>query len=196
MAEIAELTETALANQALSLVRIKAINSLAEDTGYNAAVLRKWFAPTRDALLRKHYWNFAKWKKKIGALADPVPEFDWAAFFALPEDCLAVQTVNGCDDDEWEIIGRYIATDAESPIEVTYTRRVVEVPQWDASFRALFVTSLAAAIAPELATDERILDQIEQAAQRAEADAAPPDSAEGTPENLSDSDFSFLRARM
>lgn len=197
MAQIEILTETALANQALSLVRCAQIVSLDDDPSFAANVCRKWFAGVRDALLRKSHWNFAKWYAQLPALSDPKPPFKWTAFFALPDDCLDVLEINECtgDEIEWEVIGRMIATNASAPINLTYTRRVVEVAQWDALFRKLFIGSYANAIAPELSQDERIFEQITQFAENAMEEATPADSAEGTPEKLNDCDFAFIRAR-
>lgn len=195
MAQLADLTETGMANLALSMARQEGIESLDDSPEHPARVCRKWFAVTRDALIRKGQWNFAKWYVSLPALAAPVPAFKWTTYFAKPVDALKILAIEGCSEDDWEVVGPYIATDAAAPINVTYSRRVTEVPQWDALFRVLFASALANAIAPELAQDERIFELIEAATQRALDDATPSDSAEGTPETPSDLDYETVRVR-
>lgn len=199
MAQIAEPTETAMANQALSLIRQKAITDLEADTSNAAKVVRKWFAVTRDALLRRYEWNFAKHYSTIGATNDELANFRWANHFDLPSGnenyCLKVLAVEGCEDADWQVLARRIATNAPSPINITYVRRIVEVATWDALFRQVFPISLAQAIAPELAEDERISKLLENAMAAVWDGAVAADASEGVPEENNLSDFEFIASR-
>ncbi len=194
MAQLTVKTETAMANQALSLLRVSDIASLEDDTSRNARVMRKWYAAVRDRLLRGYEWNFAKGYLTLPAAAG-AGNFRWSHSFGLPEDVLRVLDVETLDSDEWQVVGRNLVANADGPLNVTVTLRIVEVPQWDDLFCGVFVVALAEAGAPEMAQDERIYDDLKKARAEAWQLATSVDAAEGVPERASEMDFEFIRER-
>jgi len=196
MPQIDASTETAVANEALSHIRVPAIVDIDADQSNTAMVLRKHFASVRDTSIRRYPWNFASRRAKLSKLVD-APAFGFCYQYGLPTDpwCLRVLEVNECDgkDGEWKVEGRLILTDYCSPIRVRYLARETAVANWDAQFRTAFAFALASACAPELAKDGAITESMSEQAQAAFLDAFPSDAIEGTADEVPESDV--LRAR-
>jgi hypothetical protein len=194
MPEFDPATETAVANEALSLVGIDPVVDLAAESSQRGRVVRKFFGSVRDASIRRYPWNFASARALLPAMS-AAPAFGFQYQYAQPQDCLRVLEVNECDarDGSWKVEARAILTDFASPIRVRFLRRETSVALWDPQFRLAFAYSLAAAIAPELAKDSKIVDNLSQQAQRAFLDAFPSDAVEGTADELPVPDIILTR---
>lgn len=59
------MTETQIANLALSLISAKELTDLDTDATQQARVCRKWFDPARDECLASHPWNFATKRARL-----------------------------------------------------------------------------------------------------------------------------------
>jgi hypothetical protein len=61
------MTETEIANLAISLIGGKSLTALLTDNTPQAVTCRKWFDPARDEALASHPWNFAtkRWRNEI-----------------------------------------------------------------------------------------------------------------------------------
>lgn len=193
MAQQADSSETGVAIRALSHIRKPAITSIDDDTSDTTLVVKKHFATVRDALLRQYPWNFAEDFATLPAMAE-TPLFDFNYFYLMPQDCLWVRKVKGCGSGKWKVMkGRRIACNLRAPLKIAYTRRVVEVPLWDALFSTAFAMHLAVACAPELAADENIAASVANTAAEMLAQAYPPDAAEQGDVDLPDTDWVTCR---
>jgi hypothetical protein len=194
MALIHAMTETAVANEALSLLRQSAITNVESDTDHVAKVLRKHFAGVRDALLRRYPWNFAEREAVLTALPD-VPTGVWQYAYALPNKpyCLTARKLHREHHRHWKVRGRTLVSNIGPSVTLIYTALVDDVSQWDALFRMAFSTALAARCAPEIAKDLE-LEQLKSAqAQDALAAAFPTDSAEGTADEVEECEIITAR---
>jgi hypothetical protein len=189
MAQIADRTETEVANRALSHIKKPRISSIDDDEGNTADTIRLHFASVRDSLLRSYPWNFAEDFASLPAVSGKTPGFGFQHFYELPEDCLWVREVENCGENDWKVSGRYIASDHDAPLKIRYTKRVVEVPFWDDLFRTAFAMHLAVALAPELATDENVAAQVAQKAADMLQQAYPADAAESQGDKIPDTDW-------
>lgn len=192
MPQIHPQTETAVANEALSLIRQPPIGDLASDTTKPARVLRTHFAAVRDALLRKYPWNFAESYQQLNALPTKPPfRFNYA--YALPQDCLKAIEIEGCRGLDrqrtWKVQGRQIVTNVGPVINLIYTRNETSVAVWDALFREAFAIALASRAAPEIAKDEQVSEAVMQQSAQALEEAFPVDAGEGAPEEMPDGDI-------
>lgn len=140
-------------NQTLILLGEEQISSLSGGS-LAARTLPKAFAGVRDALLRRHPWNFATRRATLSADPD-APPGSFSTGYALPADCLRVRAVTGAAEDDWAVEDgaadrspapstSYLYTDITAP-EIVYTRLVAEVARWDALFLEIFTLELAAA---------------------------------------------------
>jgi hypothetical protein len=61
------MTETEIANLAISMIGGKSLTALSTDNTPQAVTCRKWFDPARDEALASHPWNFAtkRWRNEI-----------------------------------------------------------------------------------------------------------------------------------
>ena len=144
------LSEIAIYNMALDLLDEEVATS-PDDNRAVVRWLKRNFAPTRDALLVRHPWNFAIARASLPALDTP-PAYGWSRGYAEPADCLRLLplsqggALNGAPIP-YEAEGGVILTNAAAPLLARYIRRV-ENP---ALFDPLFGEALAAMLASKMA---------------------------------------------
>jgi hypothetical protein len=186
---IAENTEVAVANEALSACKAGRLLSIDADDTEKAKIVRKHFAPTRDALQRSYQWNFNEDFKVLPASAAPPPEgFGFSKRFPWTPDMLGVRTVKGCGRRDWKVQGRSVLANVPGPLKVVASIRQPSVAVWDALFREVMVAALAYAIAPEVATDDETIERARKAAESALQRATPVDAGEGEADQPDDFD--------
>lgn len=190
MAEIADNTETAVANEALGACKAGRLSvSLEADTSEKAKQVRLYFATIRDALQRRYKWNFNEAYLSLPEGGATVPDgFDFTTRYPWNSEMLGVRRVIGCAKDDWTVQGRSILSNLSAPLKVVATVRQTNVGVWDALFRTAFVAVLAYAIAPVVAPDEETIERCRLAADRAYANATPVDAGEGVQETPPDYD--------
>lgn len=186
-----DLTETGMANGALALIGEPPISSLTDPTRAAARHALRFFAETRDALLRDRHWEFARASCTPAAQPSP-PNPQWNYRYVMPADCIAVMSIGdyGLPNPPGGVVpnpGTYAYTgtsdggepDWESPSSgddvtigvlldtndaqpfVWYTRRVVNPAQWDPLFRQLFQFALAAKLNPLVGRDKSLTAALE-----------------------------------
>lgn len=146
------MTPTDIVNQALGLLGESAISGYDENLPV-ARAARAHYETTRDSLLRRHRWNFARQRAELSQLAE-APAFGFAHKYALPSDCLRVLQLNGlsaleCEAD-FEIEGLELLTDADTA-KIVYVARIADPSKWDSLFVEAFIYKLGAALAIQVA---------------------------------------------
>jgi hypothetical protein len=167
--------EVEVANGALVHLREAPLNSLDDDR--TAAVhVRAHFGSVRDALLRRHPWNFAETRDTLAQ--DPLAskgKFDLT--FPLPGDCVRVFEVENADANTWQVETRKAATEGVdlevavlstsiSAPRVVYNRIVGNPALWDPLFVEVFSLKLAAKIGGGLGRDKTELDSLSMEAEK------------------------------
>lgn len=143
-------SDVEISNQALGHIGIShEINSL-DETSNEAEQAKRYFEPTRDALLRDFDWPFASRYKVLNLVANN-PNDDWSYSYRYPSDCLAIRgfvlgkreattripyTVSSDDT------GRLIFTDLASAV-IRQTTRITNTDLFDPSFVVGFAWRLA-----------------------------------------------------
>jgi len=155
---MAALSETQICNMALARVGSKRINDIDEDS-VPAIHCRTHYEPTRDALLRSHWWGFASARAVLAQDASD-PDFEWDNQFILPADCLRVKDVYEDNNTPlhtttatYAIEGERLLTN-ESAISIRYIKRVEDPTKFDALFVEVLVLQLAIRFAMSLAEDK------------------------------------------
>jgi hypothetical protein len=189
MAQLVETSETAMANRALSHIKKPAISDIDSDVSNTCQVVKKHFAPVRDALQRGYLWNFCESFSKLNASgAQPVARYRYG--YDLPSDCLLVREVMGWSREDWKVMkGRRLVSHRPPPLTIRYTARTVEIPYWDPLFASAFAIHLAIALAPELASDATTISELDSKAAAILEQAYPADAAESGGDELSDTDW-------
>lgn len=127
-------SETDIANMALMSLGIKKpIDNLLTDESNEARYCKRFYAPSRDAMLRSHPWNCAIHRKTITPLA-ATPDSDWDYQYQLPANphCLRVLQVGEAVDQpiEWVVEERKLLCN-ESTIKLVYIKRITDTNEFD-----------------------------------------------------------------
>lgn len=157
------------ANLALGHLGVPEIASLNDGTT-RARKARLFFAPVRDALLRRKDWNFAS--SFFSPSRDPVDSLGrFKSRYPMPSDCVAVRELVDCEGTAWAlesgqvtvagtgVAATVLVTNEPSPI-VRYTRRVENVLLWDALFLEAFGYFLGADMATALGKSKSMADYL------------------------------------
>jgi hypothetical protein len=197
------MNDTQLCNLALAEIGDSYSITDINETSNQAAVCRLFFAPTRDALLRSHQWNFARTLADLSALSDD-PIFGWDYQFSLPSDFIRLVEFNGLDswttEDDFQIAngpsgGLILLTD-EDEASITYIKRVTDANLFDPLFVEAFTLRLAARICTKLTKDDAIRDRLRKDAMEAMGRARQTDANESRPRRIGqwhDSDLARSR---
>lgn len=161
----------------------KSIVSLSEDSTAGRACNRV-YAHARDAELRAHPWSFARERVSLAADAtDPI--FGPAKQYQMPSDCLRILPTNGTggttNQDDFQIEGRKILTNATSPVKLIYIKRVTDPNTFDHLFVELLVARIAMEVAESVTQSNKKKDDAKEhyvmakrEARRVNAFEAPP----------------------
>lgn len=144
------MTETELCNSALLQIGDKVLTSYADDTDNKAVLCRSFYPSIRDAVLRAHPWNCARYRMALSRLTGTpvaVEGSEWTYHFELPVEpyCLWVpKQLN--EDVEYIIEGRELLTD-ESAVSIIFIQRITATGLFD----SLLVEAIVARLAAQLA---------------------------------------------
>lgn len=167
--------EVEVANGVLVHLREAPLNSLDDDR--TAAVhVKAHFGTVRDALLRRHPWNFAETRNFLAE--DPLAlKGKFSRTFPLPGNCVRVFEVENTGSDTWQVETReavtegvelevaVLSTDRATP-RVVYNRIVGNPALWDPLFIEVFALKLAAKIGPGLGRDVTELQALDAQAEK------------------------------
>ena len=165
-----------------------------DDTKPARSIKAVWNS-VRDAVLRRHLWNFAMKRVKLSRL-NPAPIFGFAHQYQLPDDFirLDIDALDTCVLRKWSLEGsRRLLCDAPGPIEVRYVARIAETGDWDALFVEAFACRLAYQVADRLTGDRGRKQDCYSAYVVAIREATGVDGRENPPVDLMDS--SWVTAR-
>ena len=164
---MAEVSKTSICNMALGILGGKSINSFDDDTSPAAIRCRLFYDPTREALLRSHYWRFAS-GRSILVQDDTDPTFEWDNQFILPTDFLRVKSIyeNRFSDENihtYALEGERLLTN-DSTVSLRYLKNVTDTSKFDPLFVKVLVLVLAdELIGPIAGGDKRIQKKIDDA---------------------------------
>ena len=151
------LTQTKVCNLSLGRVGAQSIMSIDDEDSKSARVCLNAFEATVREVARAGEWNCLKKRCTLARLT-AAPAFEWEYQFQLPTDFISLTELNGVDyhgepQDDWEIEGRLLLTDAEEA-KVRYIAYVEDTGQWDSLFTNAVVVLLASKIAVPILQDE------------------------------------------
>jgi hypothetical protein len=122
-------TDVSICSNALLMLGASTINDFNEDAD-RARLASNLFPQVRDAVLRSHPWNCAV-KRVVLAPEVTVPDFDWSAQFAVPDDWLRTLQVGelGAEID-FRQEGRKFLADTDT-FRLRYVYRNEVVASWE-----------------------------------------------------------------
>ncbi len=141
------LSETNICNQALGRIGGLQIKNVETDTSLQAIQCRLHYEPTRNALLRSHWWRFASARATLVEDTGVDEDFEWSVQFTLPTDFLALKSIyegrfSDANVRNYAIEGQRLLTD-ETTMEIRYVKKVTDVLEFDSLFVKVFVLLLA-----------------------------------------------------
>ena len=178
-------SRAAIMNMAMDLLDEEPIVS-PTDNRKAARFLNRNYEAVRDALLRRHPWNFAMTRASLPAEVT-APAFEWSYSYVLPPDCLRVLplttdgTANGYPRSHI-VEGRRILTSQSGPLKFRYIRQVTDENEFDAMFVQALAGTLAYRGAMLITGKQSYAAAAQQFAAQAVQDAQMVDALEGTPE--------------
>jgi len=162
------------------------ISDITEE-GVEAEQINLVFDDTRDELLRRYPWRFAKKYTSPAALSVTVPGL-WTYAYQYPSDAVQVRGItNGLGIDvaaiKFEVAlladdTKVILTE-EADAELFYTARVTDTSRFDPEFTMAFSFLLASRVCMALTGSLDITSKLDQEVLRTMGHAAETDSSEG-----------------
>lgn len=153
---MAALSETAICNAALGKIGAKRINDYGDttETKPEAIQCRLHYEMTRDALVRSHWWRFARARATLSQDTTD-PDFEWDNQFILPNDFMRFRSI----DEETGVSSRYKRHAIEgqrfltnySTVNLLYIKKVTDPTQFDPLFVEVLVLLLARKLVGPLA---------------------------------------------
>ena len=157
-------SETEVINMALGRIGAKRISDFddTDEDNLQSVQARLHYAQTRDALLRSHWWRFARTRKRLSANAT-APDFEYSYAFDLPNDFLREwlppwednSEVQGRTRYSYSLEGKQLLSD-ESTMRLRYIRRVEDVAVFDPLFTEVLVLQLALKFVMPIAKDKTL----------------------------------------
>ncbi|MCA0211391.1 MAG: hypothetical protein LCH74_20220 [Proteobacteria bacterium] len=165
-----------------------------DDTKPARSIKAVWNS-VRDAVLRRHLWNFAMKRALLSRLV-AAPAFGFAHQYQLPDDFIRLD-IDELDTNvlrKWSLEGsRRLLCDATGPIEVRYVARIAETGDWDALFVEAFACRLAFQVCDRLTGDRGRKQDCWSSYVSAIREATGVDGRENPPVDMMDS--SWVTAR-
>ena len=166
-------SNTSISNQSLGKIGSLRINNFEDSTEKSTQAIqcRLHFEPTRNALLRSHWWRFASDRAVLTQDAtDPVTD-EYDNQFILPNDFLAMKSIyEGRFSDEnlnsYSLEGQRLLTNDDA-VSIRYIKKVTDASQFDPLFVKVFAVLLAdEMIGPLAGGDARIQAKIDKQLER------------------------------
>jgi len=170
-------------NESLGLLGKAKIGDLDLTTDPVAVDCKQYFGSLLSTMLRDHKWNFADTDQELGvSVEEPLAGFTYK--YALPDNCLRVNAVNGDDNRQrWKVRGRFIHSN-ETTIVLSFNEWVDDPNQWTGDFRQAFVTLLASRLATALNSDMAKSNDLYKLYQVQISDARGTDAQENPTEQM------------
>jgi|GEM_PF-1235381 len=155
---------------ALGRIGAKRINDYddASEDSVEAIQCRLHYEQTRDALLRSHWWRFARARETLSANTT-APTFEWTYAYDLPNDFLRMYLEPYEDNSSgfhkspytYSLEGKQLLSD-ESSMQIRYIRKVIDPNEFDPLFVEVLVLQLAIKLVMPLAQDKVLRREMQE----------------------------------
>jgi hypothetical protein len=167
-------SSTSICNQSLARIGSKRINDFddASDTKPEAIYCRLFFDQTRRALLKDHYWPFAKSRVALSRDTewdvDTDNDFGHTYAYHLPSDFLRlVLFYNGSEHPDgrtyysYELEGKRLLT-GETAVFLKYIKNITDVGAWDSLFIETMILLLSSKLSIPLTQEINVKQDIDK----------------------------------
>ncbi|WP_368762507.1 hypothetical protein [Klebsiella michiganensis] len=152
-------TRIEIINRALTKLGSDRLMSEADDNAASRAI-EAIYDGLLDTLLRTYRWSFAIKRAQLAPLSSE-PLFGYQFQYQLPSDCIRIDAITDVVNQEWwnhdwcgynlpypryQVEGRQVLTDMESPVYIRYGARMPDPTNYDEAFTEAFACKLAVEI--------------------------------------------------
>ncbi len=177
------------------------ITSIANPTTTEEIICARWYDPIRRALLRRHFWVFARTRKTISRDA-VAPVFGYADAYNFPDGYLRLQFIG--DDTirdykrKYEINGDQLLLNnsGAASLNIGYIKDEVIVSKFDALFVILLATELAANMAYAFTGKSVVIERLMIALENLRAEAKSVNGQDRPPKRIESSKFRNARKNL
>lgn len=151
-----------ISNQALALMGAAPIRDFTENNK-RARMADVLFEPSRDLLLSKFDWPFARKYKELNQLDLSAEDTPWGEYgYSLPSDCITPRDIwpKG-SNDSWHIIGEVLFCNQDA-VGLFYTGRVDSAAKYSDTFADLLALRMAVKMCPAITQDKRLTAELKQ----------------------------------
>ncbi|ELY5938435.1 hypothetical protein SNN83_001512 [Cronobacter malonaticus] len=144
-------TKIIIINRALTKLGAELLMSESDNNKASRAI-EAVYDGVLENILRVYRWSFAIKRAKLAALST-APEYGYLYQYPLPADCLRIDMVTNLEHQDWcgytipippyQVEGRKILTDTESPVFIRYGSKVEDPALFDSAFVEAFACALA-----------------------------------------------------
>jgi hypothetical protein len=162
------MAETEVCNMALGRFGGKRINDYNDSSENNVPAIycRLFYDQVRRALLRSHWWRFARARATLSQTT--APAFQWTYAYLLPVDFLRMIDVHDNSDnatgsavETYQLEGNVLMMDSSS-CQLRYIRDVTLVGEWDPLFTEVMILELARKLVLVLSQDLKMKKDIDE----------------------------------
>lgn len=157
-------SETEICNMALGRIGSKRINDFTDTNEGNNEIIqcRLHYEQTRDALLRSHWWRFARTRVQLSANTT-APDFEYSTAFDLPNDFLREwlppwednSEISGRTRNSYSLEGKQLLSN-ETTMRLRYVKKVTDVTEFDPLFVEVLILQLALKMVLPLSQDKSL----------------------------------------
>lgn len=169
-------SKVGICNLAFALVGASAIRDF-DESNKRARMAEVFYEPTRDYLLSKFDWPFARSFKNLQKLSTTdidVPEGMNA--FKLPNDCRTPRDIHPLGSRvKWEVYGSALLTPEES-VGLYYTKQETNPTRFSDTFVNVLALGLAIKMAPSITQDKQLVQSLVQQYEMAKMEAWESDA--------------------
>jgi len=175
---------TEICNIAISWVAGNRLTSLDDDDSTEAILCRANYDASRKATLESREWTFAQKRARLNHLVE-TPSFGFRYLFALPADCLRVNSVETSRNKDiiYVVEDSQILSD-ESELDIKYTFNQKNTNKFSALFTEALGAHIAAKICVPLTESRTLMADLLQLFGDMIQEATAADSLQGSRERL------------
>ncbi len=183
------------------LKQTSVLTSIANPTTMEEKVCARWYDATRRALLRRHFWVFARTRKAISRDA-VAPSFGFADAYNLPTNFLRLHfigddTINAYKRD-YEIEERQILLNnsGAAALNIGFIQDITIVSKFDSLFVLLLAAELAFNIAYVFTGKNTVIERLTKVLTDLRIEAKAVNGQERPPKRIESSKFRNARKNL
>ncbi len=177
------------------------ITSITNPTTTDEVICARWYDATRRALLRKHFWVFARTRKVIPRNAT-APACGYADAYNLPPEYLRLQFIGNDTENsykrKYEINGsQLLLNNSEAAsLNIGYIQDITIVSKFDALFVVLLAAELAVNMAYAFTAKNTVIERLSIILETLRAEAKSVNGQDRPPKRIQSSKFINARKRV